>query len=201
MEAHCNPDIDYSNLSENIKKQKEMLKKIILNKNLLKIKTKRSYNDLEDSIKSIKKTSTGKNDLTIPEEVFNKIPGIKESGWSYEDYEKMMSNDHNNINFVTQCKNIIAKVKQQKNSWPFHSPVDPSEVPTYKDVIKNPMDLQTLSENLDKGIYKGKNSFVNDLLKIFKNAKEFNKPNTIYHKYAVSLEKLLEDDIKNLKNN
>jgi len=201
MEAYCNPDIDYSNLSENIKKQKEMLKKIILNKKLLNVKTKRSNEDLEESLKSVKKNALGKKDFVIPEEVFNKIPGMKDSGWCYEDYERMLTNDQNNINFVTQCKNIITKTKQQKNAWPFLTPVDPKEVPTYKDVIKDPMDLQTLSDNLDKGIYKGKNSFVNDLLKIFKNAKEFNKPNTIYHKYAVSLEKLLEDDIKNLKNN
>ncbi len=47
--------------------------------------------------------------------------------------------NENNVNFLTQCKNIIQKIKQNKNSWPFLTPVNKSEVPDYYDVIKEPM--------------------------------------------------------------
>jgi hypothetical protein len=53
MEAYCNPMIDYSNLSEIIKKQKEGLRDLI--SKMLKVKTKRSYSDLEKNFKNFKK--------------------------------------------------------------------------------------------------------------------------------------------------
>jgi hypothetical protein len=52
MEAYCNPQIDYSNLSEILKMQKESLKNII-NK-FLTVKTLQSYSDLEKIVKKQK---------------------------------------------------------------------------------------------------------------------------------------------------
>jgi len=56
-----------------------------------------------------------------------------------------------------------------------------------------------LESNLDSGSYKTKEKFVRDLKKIFINSKHYNKPHTIYHKYAKDLENFIEDDIKSLK--
>jgi histone acetyltransferase len=61
------------------------------------------------------------------------------------------------------------------------------------------LDLQTLESNLESGLYRTKEKFVRDLKKIFTNAKNYNKPHTIYHKYSKDLESCVEDDIKNLK--
>ena len=55
MEAYCNPEIDYSNLSEIIKKQKEVIRRII--KKSLNVKTRRSFTDLEKGVKGIKKVN------------------------------------------------------------------------------------------------------------------------------------------------
>ncbi len=105
------------------------------------------------------------------------------------------------MNFYIQCKNIIKKLRECKNSWPFRKPVDQKEVPDYFEVITEPMDIQTLENNLESGCYKNKEIFVKDLRKIFNNAKQYNKPHTIYHKYAKDLEHTVEDDIQNLKEN
>jgi len=56
-----------------------------------------------------------------------------------------------------------------------------------------------LENNLNKGIYNTKDKFVADLRKIFNNAKLYNKPNTIYHKYAKDIEISIEDDIRLLR--
>jgi hypothetical protein len=58
-----------------------------------------------------------------------------------------------------------------------------------------------LEGNLESGKYKNKEDFVIDLKKIFTNAKMYNKSSSIFHKYAVYLENIVEDDIKNLKEN
>ncbi len=61
------------------------------------------------------------------------------------------------------------------------------------------LDLQTLESNLEKGKYQNRADFMSDLIKIFTNAKLFNRPSTIFHKYAKELEILIEDEIRELK--
>jgi hypothetical protein len=136
----------------------------------------------------------------LTETMFRIIPGIEDSGWEYKDYENFIKNDINNENFYTQCKKLLDKIRNNKNSWPFLKPVETSEAIDYYEVIKEPMDVQTLQANLDSGVYKNKENFVKDLRKIFNNARLYNKPCTIYHKYAKDIENSIEDDIKNLKN-
>ncbi len=51
------------------------------------------------------------------------------------------------------------------------------------------------------GNYKNKSAFVTDLMKIFKNAKLYNKPSTFYYKSAKDLELLIAPEIKNLIDN
>lgn len=75
----------------------------------------------------------------IKENIFYKIPGIDSSGWKYEDYENFIKNDNNNINFFTQCRNLVNKIKLFKNSWPFLKPVETKDAMNYYEVIKDPM--------------------------------------------------------------
>jgi hypothetical protein len=49
------------------------------------------------------------------------------------------NNENVHESLYTQMKNIIKKIKLNKNSWPFHSPVDASQVTDYYSVIKEPM--------------------------------------------------------------
>ena len=192
MEAYCNPMIDYSNLSETIKEQKNTIKNLA-NK-FLNVKTKHSYVELEKAVKKFKTQDK------INEELFNAIPGMKLSGWTYEDYLKQLESEKDgNTNFISQCRNIIMKLKSNKNSWPFKEPVNAQQVPDYYDTIKEPMDLQTLEKGLESGNYKSKNAFVKDLKKIFDNARVYNKVSSIYYKYATMLENLIKEDIENLK--
>jgi hypothetical protein len=53
METYCSPNIDYSNLSEIIRKQKEGLKNTI--EKYLQVKTVNKYLELEKVVKKFKK--------------------------------------------------------------------------------------------------------------------------------------------------
>lgn len=86
----------------------------------------------------MKNGSESGSDIQITEKLFNAIPGMEESGWKYTDYKKILS-EKSDVNFFTQCRNIIFKLKNNKNSWPFLKPVDPKQVLDYYDVIKEPM--------------------------------------------------------------
>ena len=207
MEAEIDPKIDYSNLSEILKEQKKCIEKYC--KKFLNVKRKYSYNEFEEEIRkkgidlnSLKKRNKDNEEtIEITEELFNCIPGMKESGWTYKDYKIQCENEKqgDNVNFLTQCRNIIDKLKKNQNSWPFKEPVNPQQVQDYYQKIKDPMDLLTLEKGVESGKYKTKVVFEKDLRKIFNNARTYNKPGTIYHKYATSLENFIEEDLKKLK--
>ena len=65
------------------------------------------------------------------------------------------------INFVPQA------------SW-FYDPVDEEDAPGYKDVVKTPMDLQTISEKLQSGKYAAPGNLLADMELITKNAEAYN---------------------------
>jgi histone acetyltransferase len=67
------------------------------------------------------------------------IPGISESGWDYKkDYLPMTKNEIK-LDFVSQCRSIINKLKEEKSSQPFLYPVNKEQVTDYYEVIKDPM--------------------------------------------------------------
>ena len=205
MEAEIDPKINYSNLSEILKEQKNCIVKYC--KKYLNVKRKHSYSEFEEEIKKkgidlnslINKDNDESTEIT--EDIFNCIPGIKESGWTYNDYKTECEKEKNgdNENFLTQCRNIISKLNKHQNSWPFKEPVNPKNAPDYYQKIAEPMDLQTLEKGIESGNYKNKMVFEKDLRKIFNNARTYNKPGTIYYKYATTLENYIEEDLKKLK--
>jgi histone acetyltransferase len=207
MEAEIDPKIDYSNLSEILKEQKKCIEKY--SKKYLNIKRRHTFSEFEEELKkkgidlnSLKKKSKGNEEsIEITKELFECIPGMIESGWKYEDYKIQCENEKigDNANFLSQCRNIINKLKNEPHSWPYREPVDAKMVQDYYQKIKQPMDLQTLEKNVESGLYKDKNTFVQDLRKIFNNARTYNKSGTIYNKYATILENFIEEDIKKLK--
>ena len=73
------------------------------------------------------------------------------------------------------------------------------EVPDYFEIIKRPMDLRTIKENVNASKYKDKESFQQDIHQIFKNAKTYNMKNTIYYKCAVELQQYAENLLNSLK--
>lgn len=72
-------------------------------------------------------------------------------------------------------------------------------MPDYYDIIKKPMDLTTLKDNIKNSKYKSKDAFQEDVMLIFKNAKTYNQKRTIYYKCAVELQEHAEKLLNNLK--
>ena len=214
MEAEIEQKIDYSNLSDILKQQKDSIVKYC--QKFLNVKRKHSYYDLEKELekkgininnlygkkdKDEKEKNKNDDDIEITKELFDCIPGIKDSGWTYEEYQTQCEKEKlgENENFLTQCRNIINKLKDQVKSKDFREPVDEKNAPGYHEKIKEPMDLSTLEKNVESGKYRNKNDFKNDLKKIFNNAKIYNPENSHYYKDAEYLESFIEPDLKKLK--
>lgn len=76
---------------------------------------------------------------------------------------------------LSACRTCIQKLLSNKHCEPFTRAVDPvrDEAPDYFDVIKEPMDLSSVSNKLQSGQYKDRFQFKEDVELIFRNAKTY----------------------------
>lgn len=84
---------------------------------------------------------------------------------------------------------IINKMKEMEDTWPFHQPVSAKTVPDYHKVVKNPMDLQTMRENLRKSKYLSREDFLEHVSLIKANSVLYNGPT---HDFTAAAERMLE---------
>lgn len=87
------------------------------------------------------------------------------------------------------CSAALEALKHRDNKQWFQVPVDPIKhgCPTYFDVIKQPMDLGTITEKLTTGKYLQLDEFSADVRLVWDNAIKFNPPEHLVHKEAVEL--------------
>ena len=76
---------------------------------------------------------------------------------------------------LTICHTLISEMEALEHAWPFLYPVNTKQFPTYKKVIKQPMDLATIKKKLDGNGYKIRDEFVDDVRLIFTNCELFNE--------------------------
>ncbi|KAF4674740.1 Histone acetyltransferase kat2b [Perkinsus chesapeaki] len=119
------------------------------------------------------------------------IPGVMECGWTPE-----LDEVHQNSRQSTlqgQMSSIIAAVSKKPYAWPFREPVRIKEAPNYHDIIKFPMDLQTMKNKCDTGQYRTREEFIEDIDLMRDNCVTYNGRDSDYtkranevHEYVVS---------------
>jgi histone acetyltransferase len=138
------------------------------------------------------------------------IPGLKEVGWR---------KDRPGGNFATRggptagfserdkasqdqlqkhLQDVLAQIRAHSCSWPFLEPVNTKDTGAvdYYTVIKNPMDLRTMQERLDKGwFYVTREIFKADLKRMVDNCKTYNGKSHYVTELAVQLEKVFMNKI------
>ncbi|CAB4008643.1 histone acetyltransferase KAT2B-like [Paramuricea clavata] len=179
---HCilNPKIQYTEFSSVIKKQKEIVKKLVQKR--------------QDEIKKIYPglTCFKEGVRQIPVE---SIPGVDETGWKPPTKARgVESVDREKLS--VQLKNILTQVKNHASAWPFMKAVEVSEAPDYYEYIKYPMDLKTMTDRLKAGYYSTKKLFAADMLRVFKNCRTYNAPDTEYYRCANTMERYFLSKIK-----
>ncbi|XP_035886489.1 histone acetyltransferase KAT2B isoform X2 [Phyllostomus discolor] len=180
MGCELNPQIPYTEFSVIIKKQKEIIKKLIERKQAQIRKVYPGLSCFKDGVRQIPIES---------------IPGIRETGWKQSGKEKSKEPKDSDQLYST-LKSILQQVKSHQSAWPFMEPVKRTEAPGYYEVIRFPMDLKTMSERLKNRYYVSKKLFMADLQRVFTNCKEYNPPESEYYKCANILEKFFFSKIK-----
>lgn len=87
--------------------------------------------------------------------------------------------------------------RQDPESIPFRDPVDPHKlgIPDYFDIIKRPMDLQTIRRKLDSGQYKDPWEYVDDVWLMFDNAWLYNRKTSRVYRCCTKLSEVFEQEI------
>uniref|UniRef100_A0A4W3GSM9 K(lysine) acetyltransferase 2A n=1 Tax=Callorhinchus milii TaxID=7868 RepID=A0A4W3GSM9_CALMI len=181
MECELNPRIPYTELSHIIKKQKEIIKKLIERKQAEIRKVYPGLTCFKEGVRQIPIES---------------IPGIRETGWKPTPF---MSGGH--LFFLNRMYQTLCHVLFQQShpsAWPFMEPVKKSEAPDYYEIIRFPIDLKTMSDRLKNRYYVSKKLFIADVQRIITNCREYNPPESEYCKCANMLEKFFYFKIKEM---
>ncbi|KAK9270325.1 hypothetical protein L1049_025903 [Liquidambar formosana] len=94
---------------------------------------------------------------------------------------------------------ILDRLQKKDTYGVYSEPVDPREIPDYRDIIAHPMDFATVRKKLDEGLYSYLEQFESDVFLICSNAMQYNAPDTIYFRQARSIQELAKKDFENLR--
>ncbi|KAL7331648.1 histone acetyltransferase [Mucor circinelloides] len=122
------------------------------------------------------------------------VPGIKDSGWTPE--MDILSNKPRHSPYYHQMVHIVEEMQNYTHAWPFLEPVSVDDVADYYDIVKDPMDLATLEENVKADAYPTMEDFVKDTQKIFENCKLYNAEDTEYAKCSAKLERFFNEKVR-----
>ncbi|XP_053718217.1 histone acetyltransferase KAT2B isoform X1 [Synchiropus splendidus] len=202
MGCELNPSIPYTEFSVIIKKQKEIIKKLIERKQAQIRKVYPGLSCFKEGVRQIPIES---------------IPGIRKQLVINSLFRRAMFISHDSLSFsgetgwkplskgkelrdpdqlYSALKTILQHVKSHPNAWPFMEPVKKTDAPGYYQVIRFPMDLKTMSERLKSRYYTTRKLFMADMQRIFTNCREYNPPESEYYKCANLLEKFFYTKIK-----
>ncbi|ESO92013.1 hypothetical protein LOTGIDRAFT_121489, partial [Lottia gigantea] len=73
------------------------------------------------------------------------------------------------------CKTILSDMEKHDEGWPFLQPVNGKQFPSYRKIIKHPMDFNTMKTKLRDNLYKSRIEFAGDAHLVFDNCVTFNE--------------------------
>ncbi|GAB2292311.1 DeSI-like protein hag1 [Dionaea muscipula] len=185
MECKIDPKLPYTDLSTMIHRQRQAIDE--------KIRELSNCHTVYPGI------DFQKNEAGVPKRIIKveDIPGLREAGWTPEQYGhsrfKTLNNSGdgavNQKSLSAFMRSLLKFMHDHADAWPFKEPVDPRDVPDYYDIIKDPIDLKTMSKRVEsEQYYATLEMFIADIRRMFANARTYNSPETIYYKCATRLE-------------
>ena len=189
MACELNPSIVYTELSSILKKQKEVLKKIV----------ERREEELNRIYPGLTCFRDGIRQIPI-----ESIPGVREAGFrcSTDDY-KFLEDNIDPESLYTHLRAILNQLKTHPSAWPFqkYSPNSSNLPPTVlssghnSSTARYPMDLKIISERLKARYYSHVYLFKADVMRLFVNCRELFAADSEQVKCADQLQAYFEKKI------
>ena len=221
MECCINQQVDYLNLGNLIKKQRQaVMDEIhkISNSHIvypgLEVfkKLSNTHTDQTNSSANVTNSSStdpanpsstsGDSAAPIPLIAIGDIPGVKEAGWTparpgtvqpgTTTTTRTALNAGGFTDLHAKLGAVLKQLKAAKDAWPFLTAVDAKLVPDYYTIITRPMDLEKMSKRLNAFEYKSKEMFYDDAMTMIKNCQTYNTQETTYWRCAQQIQILLD---------
>ena len=204
-----NTNVELSLANDNIQIQMDSLQKD------LKVSTEKSENlqnltaELQDQLKAKEDELEQKNRLI--QKLRRRLGGIIEIAYledddSDDDYDvppppkKISKLEETKLPKSLQfCNKVLREMLTKKHkayAWPFYKPVDGSRFDDYHDIIKKPMDLETVKKKMDNRLYSTAEQFAEDVRQIFRNCYKYNPATHDVVGMARILEEVFETKFK-----
>lgn len=94
---------------------------------------------------------------------------------------------------------LLRRVRAHRYAEPFLAPVNTRLVTDYLSVIKNPIDLQTIGDKIDRGLYITMNMMCADLQLMLDNCKTYNDEGSYFYNAAVAIEHDFAPELKDFQ--
>lgn len=205
MGCELNPKILYVEFSLVLRKQKEVVKKLVERRQQELTKCYPGLTCFRDGIKQIPIES---------------IPGVREAGYrpSTDDY-KFFEENTDAEHLYTQLRGMLNQIKTHTAAWPFQkfspssshlpptvvsssisssdsnngsSSTQQHQLSTIPNAIRFPIDLKMITERLKSRYYSHVHLFRADVMRLFNNCRELNAPETEQYKCANQLQSYFE---------
>ena len=121
------------------------------------------------------------------------VPGVQSAGWTKEFVERIESEQRAITSLQSQLKSILDDLMNTKFVWPYLKEVDAEKYPEYRNVVKDPIDLNIIRARLESGVYYTTKRIFRDEIKLMcENCKLFNvNPLSQYHMTALKVEEFV----------
>lgn len=93
---------------------------------------------------------------------------------------------------LVACRSITSELEVHEDAWPFLLPVNTRQFPTYKKIIRRPMDLSVIKKKLEDNLYKSRDEYCEDLRLMFNNCETFNEDDSPVGKAGHNLRSFFE---------
>ncbi|KAL7219548.1 hypothetical protein ACSBR2_012577 [Camellia fascicularis] len=149
MECIIEPKLPYTDLSTMVRRQRQAIDE--------KIRELSNCHIVYPGIDFQKK------EAGIPKKIVKveDIPGLREAGWTPDQWGHSRfktviasvdsASRHKNLTLF--MRSLLKAMHDHPDAWPFKEPVDARDVPDYYDIIKDPMDLKTMSKRVESEQY------------------------------------------------
>lgn len=128
-----------------------------------------------------------RDDMNITDiELKNLIMDVRKNRSKWSNYNRIGQEE-----LYEACEKVVTELRgYTEHSTPFLNKVSKREAPNYYEVIKKPMDLNTVLKNLKQLHYTNKQQFVEDLMLIWQNCLMYNSdPKHFIRKDAIAMRK------------
>ncbi|XP_041978087.1 transcription initiation factor TFIID subunit 1 isoform X2 [Aricia agestis] len=128
---------------------------------------------------------------------FEKLAEKEEQFMKLEKQINPLLDDNDQVALSFIFENLLTtKLKVMPEAWPFLKPVNKKQVKDYYNVIKKPIDMETIGKKIQAHKYHSREEFLRDIQLLVDNCRAYNGPNSQFTRQAEAILKVTKEALE-----